>query len=156
MDDEEDLTEVSFDGSPLRPLGSHPPVPEDSVENMTAVHASPHPDPHLTDDASSPPLEKSTELSRRSVHWQISLRRHLGATLGEFLGTTSFLFMAFGGVAAVSSSSLDPTVAANSMSLIGFNVPRLIYMSFAFGLSYMVNVWVFFHVSEGLFNPAVS
>jgi len=66
------------------------------------------------------------------------------------------LFTAVGGVVAVSNSSLDPDVAGNSLSLIGFNVPRLIYVSFAFGFSYMVNIWVFFHVSEGLFNPAVS
>ena len=57
---------------------------------------------------------------------------------------------------AASGNSLDPDIAQNSPTLVGFNVSRLLYISLAFGFAYMVNVWMFFHVSDGLFNPAVS
>lgn len=36
------------------------------------------------------------------------------------------------------------------------NTSVLMYISLIFGFSLMVNVWVFFRVSGGLFNPAVS
>lgn len=75
---------------------------------------------------------------------------HLVVFLGEFLGTFLFLFMSFAGaqVAHAGSSSLstDP----------GSQVIQLFYISLVFGLSLMVNVWVFFRISGGLFNPAVS
>lgn len=150
--DEDRFTEVSLDGSQLRPLASHPPSPDEHPQLLLADGTSQSTVP----DNVPPSPERSNDLSMQSTRWQTSIRRHLGATLGEFLGTTSFLFTAFGGVIAAASNSPEPSIAANSLSLIGFNVSRLIYMSLAFGFSYMVNVWIFFHVSEGLFNPAVS
>ena len=38
----------------------------------------------------------------------------------------------------------------------GFSPEVLLYISLVFGFSLMVNVWVFFRISGGLFNPAVS
>lgn len=32
---------------------------------------------------------------------------------------------------------------------------RLMYISVAFGLALLVNAWIFYRVSGGLFNPAV-
>ncbi|KAK7977924.1 hypothetical protein PG996_003975 [Apiospora saccharicola] len=38
----------------------------------------------------------------------------------------------------------------------GFDVSVLLYISVIFGMSLMVNVWIFFRISGGLFNPAVT
>jgi aquaporin related protein len=36
------------------------------------------------------------------------------------------------------------------------NTSNLLYIALAFGFSLAVNAWIFFRVSGGLFNPAVS
>jgi len=52
--------------------------------------------------------------------------------------------------------------ATNIANLPGASSPALIdtsnlmFIALAFGLSLIVNVWIFFRVSGGLFNPAVS
>lgn len=66
------------------------------------------------------------------------------AVLGEFIGTTMFLFFAFAGA---QNAGIDGTVA---------NAQSLMYISLSFGLSLMVNAWIFYRISGGLFNPAVS
>ena len=66
-----------------------------------------------------------------------------------------FLFFAFAGtqVANVGGQTSDQstTNAAN-----GFSPQVLLYIALSFGFSLMVNVWVFFRISGGLFNPAVT
>ena len=151
--------QVSFDGSPLRPLASHPPPTNNEPQTQQPPVMNPS-SPLEDPDPDEPPptvVEKQSAFSKHSTQrYAMSLRRHLGAALGEFLGTTSFLFMAFGAVAVASMNAPDAAVAATDLGLIGFNLSRLFYVSLAFGLAYMVNVWAFFHVSEGFFNPAVS
>ncbi|OCL08864.1 aquaporin-like protein [Glonium stellatum] len=74
------------------------------------------------------------------------------AMLGEFVGTFLFLFFAF------SATQVANAAAAGG----GTTVPKapntsvLLYISLAFGFSLAVNVWVFFRISGGLFNPAVT
>lgn len=79
--------------------------------------------------------------------WLPDKARHLLiACIGEFVGTFLFLFFAFAA-----------TQVANN--LLGDNptdLQALMYISLAFGFSLAVNVWVFFRISGGLFNPAVS
>lgn len=70
------------------------------------------------------------------------------ATIGEFVGTFLFLFFSF---ATVQTAS-QPQVPARS----GVDPSKLLYISLGFGLSLAVNVWIFFRVSGGLFNPAVT
>lgn len=70
------------------------------------------------------------------------------AALGEFVGTTMFLFFAFTGTAVA-------TIAPGDGST-GFDISVQTYIALCFGFSLMVNVWVFYRVSGGLFNPAVS
>ena len=65
--------------------------------------------------------------------------------LGEFVGTFLFLFFAFAAT----------QVANNLLGTGAMNVGALLYISLAFGFSLAVNVWVFFRISGGLFNPAV-
>ncbi|XP_014559171.1 hypothetical protein COCVIDRAFT_13782 [Bipolaris victoriae FI3] len=76
-------------------------------------------------------------------------RHLLIAFLGELVGTFLFLFFAFAG-----------TQVANNVRKISGNsnmdLASLMYISLAFGFSLAVTVWVFFRISGGLFNPAVT
>ena len=77
------------------------------------------------------------------------------AALGEFVGTTLFLFFAFAGTQVANvNSATDSTTTTGANT--GFSPQTLLYISLVFGFSLMVNVWVFFRISGGLFNPAVS
>ena len=73
---------------------------------------------------------------------------------GEFIGTFMFLFMAFAGC-HIASNTVAPAPALTQ----GTNQPpeaaKLLYISFAFGMSLAVNIWVWAHVSGAMFNPAV-
>ncbi|KAK0113365.1 hypothetical protein ONS95_013619 [Cadophora gregata] len=74
--------------------------------------------------------------------------------LGEFMGTFSFLFFA---LTAVQTANAKPDTLPRIDFL--FNSPSLlqiVYISAAFGGSLAVNVWIFFRVSGGQFNPAVT
>lgn len=76
-------------------------------------------------------------------------RNHLVAMLGEFAGTFLFLFFAFAGTQTAN-------LYANQSDVVGPNPSVLLYISLSFGFSLAVNVWVFFRISGGAFNPAVS
>lgn len=79
--------------------------------------------------------------------WLPNRVRHLFVScLGEFVGTFLFLFFAF----------TATQVANNLLGTESINIQTLTYISLAFGFSLAVNVWVFFRISGGLFNPAVS
>lgn len=66
-----------------------------------------------------------------------------------------FLFFAFAGtqVANVGARGSSNTTTGQDT---GFNPTVLLYVSLIFGFSLMVNVFIFFRISGGLFNPAVS
>lgn len=72
-----------------------------------------------------------------------------------------FLFFAFAGtqVANIQSSAptSDPSTSGSTTGgATGFNVSVQLYIAIVFGFSLMVNVWIFFRISGGLFNPAVT
>jgi aquaporin related protein len=67
--------------------------------------------------------------------------------LGEFVGTYLFLFFAF---AATQVANTTINKAGSPP-----NIATLLYIALAFGFSLLVNVWMFFRISGGLFNPAV-
>ena len=73
-------------------------------------------------------------------------RTFIIAFLGELVGTFLFLFFAFAAT----------QTANNLLGGRGMDIQTLMYISLAFGFSLAVNVWVFFRISGGLFNPAVS
>lgn len=102
--------------------------------------------------ANSKPLSNSSLSSK----W----REELVATVAEFTGTSMFLFFAFGGTqianSAVEFSDSLTTAQDKSEAIQAPNTSALLYSSLCFGFSLMINVWVFFRVSGGLFNPAVS
>ncbi|OMP84308.1 Aquaporin-1 [Diplodia seriata] len=76
-------------------------------------------------------------------------RNHFIAVLGEFVGTFSFLFFALSAaqVANATVASSDTGTATTS---------DLLFIALGFGFSLAANIWVFFRISGGLFNPAVT
>ncbi|KAH7233300.1 aquaporin-like protein [Fusarium tricinctum] len=78
------------------------------------------------------------------------VQKHLVAASGEFAGTFLFLYFAYAGnIVAV----LQEPMAARDGSLAN---STLMYIAMAYGFSLLVNVWAFFRISGGLFNPAVT
>ena len=72
------------------------------------------------------------------------------AMLGEFCGTFMFLFFAYGGV-AVGKDALGGDPSTSSEYLV-----FLLFAGVSFGASLAINAWIFYRVTGGLFNPAVS
>ncbi|KAF2440650.1 aquaporin-like protein, partial [Karstenula rhodostoma CBS 690.94] len=82
--------------------------------------------------------------------WLPNRVRHLFISmLGEFVGTALFLTFAF---AATQVANTPPNKTVDNPA----STSTLLYISLAFGFSLLVNVWIFFRISGGLFNPAVS
>ena len=75
-----------------------------------------------------------------------ALKGHMVAASGEFIGTTMFLFFAFGGTQVASM-----TRGSGPMT-----TQEVLFISLSFGFSLAVNAWAFYRISGGLFNPAVS
>ncbi|KAH9218134.1 aquaporin-like protein [Leptodontidium sp. 2 PMI_412] len=85
-----------------------------------------------------------------------SVRGHLVAVIGEFVGTLLFLFFAFAGTQVANVSSNTNTGTTVITETIQKTPQQLLYISLAFGFSLAVNAWTFFRISGGLFNPAVT
>lgn len=81
-----------------------------------------------------------------------SIKGHTVACIGEFVGTFMFLLFALGGTNVVNTA---PPEGANATDL-SANPSKIMYIALVFGMSLMVNAWVFFRISGGLFNPAVT
>ncbi|KAI6711687.1 aquaporin-2 [Diplocarpon mali] len=94
-------------------------------------------------------------LDRPRISWMSdSVRNHIVAMIGEFLGTLSFLFF---GLAAVQVANSKPdTLLRIDASSGAPSLLQIVYISGSFGISLTVNVWVFYRVSGGMFNPAVT
>jgi len=82
-----------------------------------------------------------------------NIRNHFVAMLGEYVGTVLFLFMAFGGTQVANNI---PSSSGLTVAQTGPNPQQLQYIALCFGFSLAVNAWVFFRISGGLFNPAVT
>ncbi|PNP53886.1 hypothetical protein THARTR1_05703 [Trichoderma harzianum] len=78
------------------------------------------------------------------------IRNEIVVVFGEFCGTFMFLLMSFIGTQA----ALDNNDPANpDAPLFPFS---LLYVASSFGAALAVNVWVFYRVTGGMFNPAVT
>ena len=75
-------------------------------------------------------------------------RNNLTAVIGEFVGTFLFLFFSFVGTQVANTPKPTPGSPPN--------LDGLLFSSLCFGFSLTVNVWAFYRVTGGLFNPAVS
>lgn len=80
-------------------------------------------------------------------------RNHFIAMCGEYVGTVLFLFFALSGTQVANSVNSS---AGLSVAETGSNPQQLQYIALCFGFSLAVNAWVFFRISGGLFNPAVT
>lgn len=81
------------------------------------------------------------------------IKGHAVAFAGELAGT--FLFMLFG-QGALNSVNDAPRVGENASQNLASDSSKLLFISLAFGFSLAINAWIFFRVSGGLFNPAVT
>ncbi|KAI0505621.1 aquaporin [Xylaria bambusicola] len=81
----------------------------------------------------------------------LEVKNHIVAVLSEFAGTFMFLLFAFGGTNVVNSAP-----AEGQPEDLAADPAKLLYISLCFGMSLAVNAWVFFRISGGLFNPAVT
>jgi len=80
-------------------------------------------------------------------------RNHFVAMCGEFVGTVLFLFFALSGTQVANTI---PSTGGTTVKQTGSNPQQLQYIALCFGFSLAVNAWVFFRISGGLFNPAVT
>jgi aquaporin related protein len=130
---------------------SYPPNPNNPKQNPapTAALALPF------TKAADPNAEYSTNELRLPYAHRIpdKYRNHFIAMCGEYVGTVLFLYFALSGTQVANSikSSAGLTVAET-----GANPQQLQYIALCFGFSLAVNAWVFFRISGGLFNPAVT
>lgn len=128
-----------------------------ALKNMLPLHKKDVPSgsaqPHQQTGQTPPKRSKAPWITNR---W----RNELVAMCAEFAGTFMFLFFAFGGTSVANTAATYSDVATSGQQNDSItqapNTSVLLYISLAFGFSLMVNVWVFFRVSGGLFNPAVS
>jgi aquaporin related protein len=70
------------------------------------------------------------------------------AALLEFVGTTTFLLLGFGGIQAVFGAAAQ-SGNANTVEIV-------LYISTCMGLSLIASAWLFFRVTGALFNPNIS
>lgn len=82
-----------------------------------------------------------------------TVRGHFVSAMAEFAGTFMFLFFGFAAaqVGNEKDDTLKPLFQQSGLSLL-----QITYIAAVFGLSLGVNVWIFYRVSGGQFNPAVS
>ncbi|KAK5123784.1 hypothetical protein LTR85_002420 [Meristemomyces frigidus] len=102
----------------------------------------------------TPPAEEILRLPF-TMWMNSSMKNHFVAAVGEFVGTTMFLFIAFAGTQVANAGTTTSSQTTTNAST-GFSPVVLMYISVCFGFSLMVNVWIFFRISGGLFNPAVT
>ncbi|KAI1005045.1 hypothetical protein K3495_g3172 [Podosphaera aphanis] len=97
------------------------------------------------------PEERAAAMRLPWTHWMNSDFKNL-AFIGEFFGTTLFLFFSFAGAQVANMQ----TVAPGEDGMPGFDVTVFLYISTVFGFSLAVNVWIFYRISGALFNPAAT
>ncbi|KAF7965499.1 hypothetical protein HWV62_43248 [Athelia sp. TMB] len=90
----------------------------------------------------------------------LAIKNHFIAMIGEYVGTVLFMIFALGGtnVANIPTTSVtgSTTTGQSGSTAATANTSNLLYISLCFGFSLAVNAWIFFRISGGLFNPAVS
>jgi len=75
-------------------------------------------------------------------------RNNVTAVIGEFVGTFLFLFWAFVGGQIASTPAPPPGADPRP--------DALLYVSLSFTFSLTANIWIFYRITGGLFNPSVT
>ncbi|KAK0756194.1 hypothetical protein N5P37_011284, partial [Trichoderma harzianum] len=87
--------------------------------------------------------------SREGFH-PSTMQKHLIASAGEFVGTFFFLWFAYAGsMQYVKQATLFPTSG-------GISDTTVFFIAHVYSFSLLVNVWAFYRISGGLFNPALT
>jgi len=97
-----------------------------------------HPDPHRRRHFGKPSFS--------------GFQPHFMAGLGEFIGTTMFLFLAEGGA---KTAQLTKT-AAQDQTATQLSNEQIMFIALSFGMSLLVTAWMFYRITGGLFNPAIT
>lgn len=79
-----------------------------------------------------------------------TLESHLVASSGEFVGTFMFLYFAFACQLMLTNQASERSILNN-----GPSSQQCVFTALVYGFSLLVNVWAFFRISGGLFNPSV-
>jgi aquaporin related protein len=87
---------------------------------------------------------------RRPKRQLSTLTTHLIAAVGEFVGTFMFLYFSFAGQIMIVQQASD-VARRNGLA----SSQQNIFTALLYGFSLLVNVWAFYRISGGLFNPAV-
>lgn len=78
-----------------------------------------------------------------------TIQKHLIASAGEFVGTFFFLWFAYAGsMQYIKQATLSPPSG-------GISDTTVFFIAHVYSFSLLVNVWAFYRISGGLFNPAV-
>merc|ERR1711988_925476 len=93
------------------------------------------------------------------VQTPLMVRSMVVVIVGEFLGTFLFLFLAYVATQTALNTQAQTDVPNQDGEAEGRGSSPLLPLSFlyiaaAFGASLAINVWVFYRVSGGMFNPA--
>lgn len=80
-----------------------------------------------------------------------TLTGHFIAATGEFVGTFMFLYFSF-----ACQIMLHTQASERSIENGGNSSQMNIFTALVYGFSLLVNVWAFYRISGGLFNPAVG
>ncbi|KAK1993170.1 MIP family channel protein [Colletotrichum falcatum] len=75
-------------------------------------------------------------------------RNNIVAVIGEFVGTFLFLLFSFAGTQVANTPPGEPNSDPN--------LPCIIFIALAFGVALTANVWAFYRVTGGMFNPVVT
>ncbi|RKF61063.1 Aquaporin-2 [Erysiphe neolycopersici] len=85
-----------------------------------------------------------------------NFKNHFVSALGEFVGTTMFLFFGFAGAQVANIGTREEAENPSFRGRPTFDIAVYLYISFVFGFSLLVNVWIFYRISGAQFNPAVT
>ncbi|KAK0543426.1 Aquaporin-1 [Tilletia horrida] len=89
---------------------------------------------------------------------RLDIKNEIVAGLAEFVGTFLFLLFAYGIATQAGQQQLSQSTSTQTANGGGgaLDTNQLLFSSLGFGFSLAINAWVFFRVSGGLFNPAVT
>ncbi|KAG7193282.1 uncharacterized protein KQ657_001045 [Scheffersomyces spartinae] len=100
--------------------------------------------------ANDPESQSPEVYTKPRIPTNSAIQNHLVAFLGEFVGTFLFLWTAYM-IAQVANH--DPAIPKTGE---GSTPARIIMIAFGFGFGVMFSVFIFFRVSGGNLNPAVT
>jgi len=84
----------------------------------------------------------------------MGIKQDLIAAGGEFVGTTMFLFLALGGAKTAQNSATSSQL--ETAATVSLSQQTILFISLSFGFSLLVTAWIFYRITGGLFNPAVT